>query len=115
MAGKKEFSAGVVKALKSFFQLFSVPDSECGQSVESWSWRSNNMVRGLISERSYPWAVKPPGLNGSIRHRLSGEGSGGELQRSPSSLSAESRAEPIAIQQIAVPPLPSLCLEFIKM
>ncbi len=62
MAGKKEFSAGVVKALKSFFQLFSVPDSECGQSVESWSWRSNNMVRGLISERSYPWAVEPAGL-----------------------------------------------------
>ena len=36
------------------------------------------MVRGLISERSYPWAVEPAGLNGSIRHRLSGEGSGGE-------------------------------------
>ena len=80
MAGKKEFSAGVVKALKSFFQLFSVPDSECGQSVESWSWRSNNMVRGLISERSYPWAVEPAGLNGSIQHQLSG-GSGGELER----------------------------------
>ena len=28
------------------------------------------MVRGLISERSYPWAVEPAGLNGSIRHRL---------------------------------------------
>jgi len=39
------------------------------------------MVRGLISERSYPWAVEPAGLNGSIRHRLSGEGSGGELER----------------------------------
>ncbi len=38
------------------------------------------MVRGLISERSYPWAVEPAGLNGSIRHRLSGEGSGGELE-----------------------------------
>ena len=36
------------------------------------------MVRGLISERSYPWAVEPAGLNGSIRHRFSGEGSGGE-------------------------------------
>ncbi len=39
------------------------------------------MVRGLISERSYPLAVKPAGLNGSIRHQLSGEGSGGELER----------------------------------
>ncbi len=29
------------------------------------------MVRGLISERSYPWVVKPAGLNGWIRHRLS--------------------------------------------
>ena len=37
------------------------------------------MVRGLISERSYPWAVEPAGLNGSIRPRISGEGSGGEL------------------------------------
>ena len=39
------------------------------------------MVRGLIFERSYPWAVEPAGLNGSIRHRLSSEGSGGELER----------------------------------
>ena len=39
------------------------------------------MVRGLISERSYPWAVEPAGLNGSIQHQLSGEGSGGELER----------------------------------
>ena len=40
------------------------------------------MVRGLISERSYPWAVEPAGLNGSIRPILSGEGSGGgELER----------------------------------
>jgi len=39
------------------------------------------MVRGLFSERSYPRAVEPAGLNGSIRHRLSGEGSGGELER----------------------------------
>ena len=37
------------------------------------------MVRGLISERSYPWAVEAAGLNGSIPHRLLGEGSGGEL------------------------------------
>ena len=28
------------------------------------------MVRGLISERSYPWAVEPAGLNGSIRERV---------------------------------------------
>ena len=39
------------------------------------------MVRGLISERSCPWAVEPAGLNGSIRHQLSGQGSGGELER----------------------------------
>ena len=32
MAGKQEFSAVVVKAFKSFFQLFSVPDGEPGQS-----------------------------------------------------------------------------------
>ena len=32
MAGKKEFSAVVVKAFKSYFQLFSVPDGEFGQS-----------------------------------------------------------------------------------
>ena len=31
-AGKMEFSAVVVKAFKSFFQLFPVPDSESGQS-----------------------------------------------------------------------------------
>jgi len=31
MAGKKEFSAGVVKAFKSF-QIFPVPDGESGQS-----------------------------------------------------------------------------------
>ena len=39
------------------------------------------MVRGLISERSYPWAVEPAALNGSSRHRRAGEGSGGELER----------------------------------
>ena len=32
MAGKKEFSAVVVKAFKSFSQMFSVPDGESGQS-----------------------------------------------------------------------------------
>ena len=32
MAGKKEFSAVVVKVFKSFFQLFPVPDGESGQS-----------------------------------------------------------------------------------
>ena len=46
------------------------------------------MVRSLIAERSYPWAVKPAGPNGSIRHRLSGQGIRGfvaarvELKRS---------------------------------
>ena len=39
------------------------------------------MVRGLISERSYAWAVEPAAVNGSIQHQLSGEGSGGELER----------------------------------
>ena len=39
------------------------------------------MVRGLISERSYPCTVEPARLNGSIRPILSGEGSGGELER----------------------------------
>ena len=33
MAGKKEFSAVLVKALKSFFQMFSVPD---GERAELW-------------------------------------------------------------------------------
>ena len=46
-----------------------------------WSWNGTSMLRGLISERSYPLAVKPAGLNGSIQHQLSGEGSGGELER----------------------------------
>jgi len=81
MAGKKEFSAGVVKAFKSF-QIFPVPAASPGRAVGSWSWRGTSMVRGLISERSYPWAVEPAGLNGSIRPILSGEGSGGgELER----------------------------------
>jgi len=32
MAGKKEFSAVVVKSFKCFCQIFPVPDSESGQS-----------------------------------------------------------------------------------
>jgi hypothetical protein len=32
MACKKEFSEGAVKALKSFFRIFPVPDGESGQS-----------------------------------------------------------------------------------
>ena len=32
MAGKKEFSAAVVKAFRSFSQIFSVADGESGQS-----------------------------------------------------------------------------------
>ena len=79
MADKKEVSAVVVKAFKSF-QMFPVPDGESGQSCGSWSWRGTSRVRGLISERSYPWAVEPAGPNGSIRPRLSGEGSGGEFE-----------------------------------
>ena len=39
------------------------------------------MVLGLISERNYRWALEPAGPNGSIRHKLSGEGSVGELER----------------------------------
>ena len=31
-AAKKKFSAVVVKAFKSFFQMFSVPDGEFGES-----------------------------------------------------------------------------------
>ncbi|SVD77581.1 uncharacterized protein METZ01_LOCUS430435 [marine metagenome] len=31
MAGKKEFSTGVVKAFKSSFQIFPMPDGESGQ------------------------------------------------------------------------------------
>ena len=81
MAGKKEFSAVVVKAFKSFFQIFRCLTASPGRAVGSWSWNGTSRVRGLISERSYPWAVEPAGLNGSIRHRLSGEGSGGELER----------------------------------
>ena len=34
MVGKKGFSAVVVKAFKSFFQIFPVPDGESGQSCE---------------------------------------------------------------------------------
>jgi len=80
MSGKKEFSAVVVKASRVFSRL-PVPGGESGQSGGSWSWRGTRMVRGLISERSYPWEVEPAGLNGSIRRRLSGEGSVGELER----------------------------------
>ena len=47
----------MVKAFKNFFQLSSVPDGESGQSCGSWSWRGTSMVRGLLSERSYPWAL----------------------------------------------------------
>ncbi len=89
MIGKKEFSAVVVKAFKSSFQLFSVPDGDSGQSVGSWSWRGTRMVRGLISERSYPWAVEPAGLNGSIRPIFSGEGSAGPNWHARSSSSKE--------------------------
>jgi len=32
MAGKKGFSAVVVKAFKSFFQIFPVPDGESGRN-----------------------------------------------------------------------------------
>ncbi len=43
------------------------------------------MVRGLISERSYPWAVEPAGLNGSVvvvdaGGRMQRKAAGGETQ-----------------------------------
>jgi len=41
MAGKKEFSAVVVKSFKCFCQIFPVPDSESGSypSVVAANWR----------------------------------------------------------------------------
>jgi len=56
MAGKKEVSAVVVKAFKSF-QTFPVPDAKPGRAVRIRGWRGTSMVRGLFSERSYPWAA----------------------------------------------------------
>jgi|AP95_1055475.scaffolds.fasta_scaffold57738_2 hypothetical protein len=73
------FLSGVLK--KSSPRCFRCLTASPGRAVRSWSWRGTSMVRGLISECSYPWAVEPAGLNGSIRHQLSGEGSGGELER----------------------------------
>jgi hypothetical protein len=52
------------------------------------------MVRGLISERGYPWTVEPARLNGSIRHRkaAAGRASGaciGVAKRSPRLIQAD--------------------------
>ena len=52
------------------------------------------MVRGLISERSYPWAVEPARLNGSIRHRKAAAGQASEAcigvaKRSPRLIQAD--------------------------
>ena len=52
------------------------------------------MVRGLISERSYPWAVEPARLNGSIRHRKAAAGRASEAcigvaKRSPRLIQAD--------------------------
>ena len=69
-AGKKEFSAVVVKVFKSFFQLFPVPDGESEQSCAVLELEGHQYGRGLISERSYPSAVEPAALNGSIRERV---------------------------------------------
>ena len=63
MGGKKEFSAVVVKAFKSFFQIFSVPDGESGQSCAVLELEEHQYGRGLISECSYPWAIEPAGLH----------------------------------------------------
>ena len=81
MAGKKEASAVVVKLSRVFSGYLRCLTASPDRAVGSWSWNGTSMVRGLISERSYPWAVEPAGLNGSIRPILSGEGSGGELER----------------------------------
>ena len=71
MAGKKEFSAVAAKAFKIFFRYFRCLTASSSRVVRSWSWTGTSMVRGLIPERSYPWAEKPAG--GSIRPRLSGK------------------------------------------
>ena len=52
----------MVKAFKSFFQIFSVPDGESGQSCGVLELEGHQYGGGLISERSYPWAVEPAGL-----------------------------------------------------
>ena len=59
------FLSGVLK--KSSPRCFRCLTASPGRAVRSWSWRGTSMVRGLISERSYPWAVEPAGLNGSVR------------------------------------------------
>ena len=78
MAGKKEFSAVVVKAFKSFPRYFRCLTASPDRALGFRSWRGTSMVRGLISEPSYPWAAEPAGLNGSIR--LSGKSSGDERE-----------------------------------
>ena len=76
MASKQEVSAVGVKAFKSF-QIFG----EYGQSCGVMELEGHQYGPWLISERSYPWTVEPAGLNSSIWPILSGEGSGGELER----------------------------------
>ena len=44
MAGKKEFSAVVVKAFKSFFQIFRCLTASPGRAVGSWWWTDSSMV-----------------------------------------------------------------------
>ena len=48
-----------------FSNYFRCLTASPGRAVGSWSWRGTSMVRCLISERSYPWALEPAGLNGS--------------------------------------------------
>ena len=53
----------MVQAFKSFFQLFPVADGESGQSCAVLELEEHQYGRGLISERSYPWAIEPAGLH----------------------------------------------------
>ena len=68
------------------------------------------MVRGLISERSYPWAVEPAGLNGSVvvvdaGGRMQRKAAGGETQGGPAHRlgNIAQKAPPIPILSIRVP------------
>ena len=80
MAATKEVSAVVVKAFKSF-QIFPVPDGESGQSCGELELEWDQYGEWPDFSVQLAVAVEPAGLNGWIRHRLSGEGSGGELER----------------------------------
>ena len=50
-----------VSLRRVFSRCFRCLTASAGRVVESWIWRTTSMVRGLISELSYPWAVEPAG------------------------------------------------------